>query len=84
MGNRCIPTQIESIVNVIEQSELVQALHNILLVGSLNGVSKEDVVNTVNLTALTLESMRKINLFKLYFIIDCMQIHKLIKFRFTK
>jgi hypothetical protein len=39
VGNRCIPTDIEAIANIIEKSELIQALYNIQVVGSLNGVS---------------------------------------------
>lgn len=39
VGNRCIPLEIDGIVNVIEKSELIKALYNIQLVGSINGVS---------------------------------------------
>lgn len=39
VGNRCIPMEIESIVDVIEKSELMQALYNVQLIGNINGVS---------------------------------------------
>lgn len=49
MGNRCFPTKIEAVVDIIEQSELVRALYNVQMVGSLNGVSQTEVDNNTNL-----------------------------------
>lgn len=42
VGNRCIPMKVESILGIIEQSELIKAMHNIQLIGSINGVSGVD------------------------------------------
>lgn len=49
MGNRCFPTEIDGIIGIIEQAELVKALYNVQLIGSLNGVSLEEVNNSTNL-----------------------------------
>lgn len=40
VGNRCVPSDLEGITDVIEKSELIKALYNIQLIGSLNGVSE--------------------------------------------
>lgn len=49
MGNRCFPTEIDGIIGIIEQAELVKALYNVQLIGSLNGVSLEEVNISTNL-----------------------------------
>jgi hypothetical protein len=48
VGNRCIPLEIDSVINIIEKSELIKALYNIQLIGSINGVSgtKMTPINT--------------------------------------
>jgi hypothetical protein len=40
VGNRCIPTEFDDIVSqIIDKAEFINALKNIQLIGSINGVS---------------------------------------------
>jgi hypothetical protein len=39
VGNLCLPIKFDDIVDVIDKSALMQALYNIQVIGSINGVS---------------------------------------------
>jgi hypothetical protein len=37
--NLCLPTSLDSIIEAVNKSEIIQALYNIQMIGSINGVS---------------------------------------------
>lgn len=39
VGNLCLPSSIDEAVKTIEKSDVVQALQNLQIIGSINGVS---------------------------------------------
>lgn len=39
VSRRCIPSETEGILNVIDQSELIQAIQNLELLSTVHGVS---------------------------------------------
>lgn len=48
LGNLCLPTSIDDAVKTIEKSDVVQALQNLQIIGSINGMGQLIVEDTIH------------------------------------